>query len=141
MNTDFTLNNCLFGSATLNKNTDLDKFKFTDYDIEFDSRLKFLFTDGSYRKKGTVFGANMSSSVHVDNKGNDTLILGEGPIQGLDDRTLTAEVKYPINYTRSKKVFILSLHCNGSNSFLLLMLQKYINSKQKTQRWKIMHCV
>ena len=118
----------------LNKNTDLDKFKFTDYDIEFDSRLKFLFTDGSYRKKGTVFGANMSSSVHVDNKGNDTLILGEGSIQGLDDRTLTAEVKYPINYTRSKKVFILSLHCNGSNSFLLLMLQKYINSKQKTQR-------
>ena len=134
MNTDFTLNNCLFGSATLNKNTDLDKFKFIDYDIEFDSRLIFLFTDGSYRKKGTVFVASMSSSVHVDNKGNDTLILGEGPTQGLDDRTLTAEVKYPINYTRSRKVFVLSIPCNGSNSFLLLMLQKYINSKRKTRK-------
>ena len=73
----------------------------------------------------------MSSSVHVDNKGKDILILGEGPTQGLDDITLTAEAKYPISVTQSGKRFALSLHCNGSNSFLfinatLLMLQKYI---------------
>ena len=41
----------------------------------------------------------MSSSVYVDNKGNDILILGEGPTQGLDDITLKAEAKYPINFT------------------------------------------
>ena len=35
----------------------------------------------------------MSSSVHVDNKGKDILILGEKPTQGLDDTTLTAEAK------------------------------------------------
>ena len=33
----------------------------------------------------------MGSSVHVDNKKKDILILGEGPAQGLDDTTLTAE--------------------------------------------------
>ena len=33
----------------------------------------------------------MSSYVHVDNKGKDILILGEGPTQGLDDTTLTEE--------------------------------------------------
>ena len=33
----------------------------------------------------------MSSSVHVDNKNKDILILGEGPTQELDDTTLTAE--------------------------------------------------
>ena len=38
----------------------------------------------------------MRSSVHIDNKNKDTLILGEGPTQGLDDTTLTAEAKYPI---------------------------------------------
>ena len=27
----------------------------------------------------------MSSFVHVDNKGKDILIIGEGPTQGLDD--------------------------------------------------------
>ena len=33
----------------------------------------------------------MSSSLHVDNKNKDNLILGEGPKQGLDDTTLTAD--------------------------------------------------
>ena len=32
----------------------------------------------------------MSLYVHVDNKKNDILILGEDPTQGLDDTTLTA---------------------------------------------------
>ena len=61
----------------------------------------------------------MSSSVHVDNKGKDILILGEGPTQGLDDTTLTAEAKYPINFTQSGKRFVLSLHYNGSNSLFV----------------------
>ena len=34
----------------------------------------------------------MSSSVHIDNKGKDILILGKGPTQGLHDTTLTVEV-------------------------------------------------
>ena len=41
----------------------------------------------------------MSSSVHVDNEGKDILILGKGPRQALDGTTLTAEVKYPLNFT------------------------------------------
>ena len=73
-----------------------------------------------------------SSSMYVENKGKDILISGEGPTQGLDDTTLTAEAKYPINFTHSRKRFVLSLHCNGSSSLYLLMLQKYINSKRKT---------
>ena len=38
----------------------------------------------------------MSLSVDVDNKGKDVLILGEGPILGLDDTTLTAKAIYLI---------------------------------------------
>ena len=38
----------------------------------------------------------MSSSVHIDNKGKDILILLEGPTQGLDSTTLTVEAVYPI---------------------------------------------
>ena len=34
----------------------------------------------------------MSSSVHIDNKKKDVLILGKGPQQGLDDTTLTAKL-------------------------------------------------
>ena len=43
----------------------------------------------------------MSSSVHVDNKGKNILIPGEGPTQGLDDTLLTVEAKYSINFSRS----------------------------------------
>ena len=71
----------------------------------------------------------MSSSVHVDNKGKDILILGEGPTQGLDDTTLTAEAKYPINFTQSGKRFVLSLHYNGSNSFLFVNATKIYRFK------------
>ena len=56
----------------------------------------------AWEKVSLFFGANMSSSVHVDNKGKDMLILGEGPLQGLDDTALTAEAKNLINLTQSK---------------------------------------
>ena len=79
----------------------------------------------------------MSSSVYIDNKGKvniliNILILGEGPIQGLDDITLTVEAIHPINFTQPNKRFILSLHFNGSNGFLFVDTTKNINSKQKT---------
>ena len=48
----------------------------------------------------------MNSSVHVDNKGKDILILGEGSTQGLDDTKLTAEAKYPIDFTQLGKRFV-----------------------------------
>ena len=46
--TDLILINCLFGSAKLTKNADIDKYMYTSYSIGFDSRSDFLFTDGSY---------------------------------------------------------------------------------------------
>ena len=99
LNTDFTLGNCLFGSLKLTKNADLGKYKYSGYGIGFDSLSEFSLSDGSYGKN-IIFLADMSSSVHVDKNGKDVSILGEGPTQGLDDTTLTAEAKYPINFTQ-----------------------------------------
>ena len=48
----------------------------------------------------------MSSSVPMDNTNKDILILGEGPTQGLDDTTLTAEAIYPIHFTQPNKRFV-----------------------------------
>ena len=53
----------------------------------------FSFPIGEFGNNVMIFGANMSSSVHFDNKKNNILIIGEGPTQGLDDTTLTAEKK------------------------------------------------
>ena len=99
--------------------------------MRFNSRSQFLFTDGTYGKNVIIFGADMSSSVHVDNKGKDILIIGEGPTQGLDDTTLTAEAKYPINFTQSGKRFVLSLHYNERNSLLFVNATKVYQFKAK----------
>ena len=74
LNTDFTLNSYLFGSVKLTKTADPDKYKCSGYDIEFDSCSEFLWCSDVI-----IFGADMCSPVHVDNKGKDILILVVGP--------------------------------------------------------------
>ena len=69
-------------------------------------------------KNVIIFGANISWSVHVDNKNKNILILVEGPTQGLVDTTLTAEAKYSIDFKQPRERLALSLDYNGSNSFL-----------------------
>ena len=59
----------------------------------------------------------MSSSVHVDNKKKDILILVKAPTQGLEHK-LTAEKIYSIKFTEHNKQFSLSLHYNGANSYI-----------------------
>ena len=67
--------------------------------------------------------------MRANNQKKDISVLGEGPTQGLDKTTLTAEDKYSINFTESGNRFMLSLHYNWTLSYLLIP-QKYINSKQ-----------
>ena len=78
----------------------------------------------------------MSVSVHIDNKGKDILILGEGTTQGLDDTRLTAEAKYSINFIQPRKGFVLSLHYNGSNYFLFVNATKVYQFKAKNSETK-----
>ena len=74
--------------------------------------------------------------MHVDNKRKDIFVLGEGPTQGLDDTTFTVEAKHPINFTQSGKRFVLSLHYNGSNSFLFVNATKVYQFKAKNSEIK-----
>ena len=128
---DFAIGNCIFESVKLSKNADPDKYVCDGYSIGFDSRSEFPLPDGSMGKNVIVFGADMSSSVHTDNKGKYISIPGEEPTEKLDDTTLIAEAKYPINFTQSIKRFVLSLHYNGSNSFLFVNATKIDQFKAK----------
>ena len=69
--------------------------------------------------------------MHIDNKKKDTLILGKGLTEGLDDTTLTAQFQYSINFSRSNRTFCLSLHYSGSNSFLFVNATKIYQFKAK----------
>ena len=70
------------------------------------------------------------------NKGNNILILFEGPTLGLDDTSLTAGAKYPINYAQSGKRFVLSLYYDESNSFLFANAAKVYQFKAKNSEIK-----
>ena len=124
------INNIYIPKIVTNKNAYPGKYKYSSSSIGYSSRLEFSFTNRSMEENDIIFGTDMSSSVDVDNKGKCTLTFDEGPTQGLDNTTLTLEAMYPINFTQSNKRFVLDLHHNGNNS--LLMLKKYINSKQRT---------
>ena len=65
---DPTLKNCLFGAVTLTKNSDIDKYEYSGYGIGFDGRGIFLFPGGGYDQNVLIFGADLSSSPHFDNK-------------------------------------------------------------------------
>ena len=72
----------------------------------------------------------MSSSIKIDNKKKDILILDEGPTQGLE-HTLSAEKMYSINFTENNKKFCLNCIITGETVIYLLMVRKFINLKQK----------
>ena len=72
--------------------------------------MELYLIETNFSFPSTGFGQNviifdsMSSSVHVDNKKKDILILGKGPTQGLE-HTLNAEKMYSINFTVTTKKF------------------------------------
>ena len=68
-------------------------------------------------KNVIIFGVDMSSSVLIDNKEKDVLILGKGETDGLDNSTLTAEKECSINFTEQQKKFYSNLPYNGSKDF------------------------
>ena len=55
LNTNFTLNNCLFASVELTKNADLNKNKYSGYGIGFNSCSEFSFTDMEAWEKMSLF--------------------------------------------------------------------------------------
>ena len=61
--------NCSFGADI--DSADIDKNKYSRYEIGFDRSSVYLLLDGSFGRNVVIFGVDMSSSVHDDNKGKD----------------------------------------------------------------------
>ena len=127
---DPTLKNYLFGAVTLTKNADIDKYGYSGFGIGFDRRSSFSFPNGGFGQNVLIFGADMNSSAHIDNKKKVIFVLGKGPTQGLE-HTLTAEKMCLINFTVTKKKFCLNLHYNGENNYLFVHGTEIINLRQK----------
>ena len=103
---DDYLEHCFFGAVTLTKNTNIDKYRYSGYGIGFDRKLSFSFPVGRFGKNVIIFGVDMNSSIHVDNKGKDILILQIGSTQGLGEHSLTAEKCIPLILAWVQKNFV-----------------------------------
>ena len=144
------LENCLFGAVSLTKNAGIDQFKYSRYGIGFDRHGEFSFGNG-FGRNCIIFGADLSSSSHVNNKRNNILVLFKDFVQGISGTTIYAEGLYKIIFTENNKKFVLSLHYNGANSYLFVngteihkisskRLQDCSNSIMSRKRFKIVFC-
>ena len=79
---DPTLKNGLFGAVILTKNADIEKYGYSGCGIGFERRSSFSFPGGGFGQNVLIFGVDMSSSAHIDNKKKDILVLGKGPHTG-----------------------------------------------------------
>ena len=121
-NTDYTIQNALFGVMKITKNTDFSKNNYNGYGLFFDEGGTFSKGNINNGKNVIIFGVHESSLVHVNNKANNIYVMGDLFVQGINDTTLYAEKIYSQNFTQSSEKFILSLHYNGDDSYLLLLM-------------------
>ena len=103
LNAHFPPKDCFFGAVKLTKNDDPDRYSYSGYCIGFSSYSLFSLPSIYWGNNAIIFGADNSSSVHIDDKIKR-------------DLNFTISIA-SINFTRSKSKPCLSLHENGSNSF------------------------
>ena len=125
-NTDYTVQNALFGGVKITKNaTDTSKHKYEGYGVCFDESGTFSKRGIINSKNALIFGVHVNSLVHANNKANNIYVMGDLFVQGINDTTLYAEKIYSQNFTAANKKFVLSLRYNGDDSYL------FINGKQE----------
>ena len=64
----FMIRNSLFGTVTLTKDANRDKYFYSGFGVPSDVRETFSLENSRFGKNVIIFGVYMSLSVHVDNK-------------------------------------------------------------------------
>ena len=124
------LRNSLFRGVKLTKNSSFNTHKYSGYDTGFDARQNLFSSDvRGFDKNVIMFNADMSSTVHIDNREKCILIFGKDPTQELDYTKLTTEKTCAKNLSEEQKKFCLSLSYNGMNSYLLV--KGVLNNSEK----------
>ena len=62
--------NCLFGTVSLTKNLDIDKYEYSGYGIGFDRHRFFSHPRAETGRNAIIFDIDMSLSTKIDNKKN-----------------------------------------------------------------------
>ena len=112
-NTDYTIQNALFGAMKITKNTDSSKNNYTGYILSFDEGDKFSHTvkQGNFNRTTNarnviIFGVDTSFSIQATNRANKIYVMGKGFTQGINDTTIYAEKLFYNNFTELGVKFV-----------------------------------
>ena len=106
---NFKFKNCLLGATSIVKNSDKEKYKYSDHGIKFDIAGLWNFNNGTARNV-TMFGADGSSSSHAEDRKSFFFVLGEG---------LLLEVMELLVHKRNSLVLMLVTQTQNLFEFLL----------------------
>ena len=134
-NTDYTIQNALFGAEKITKNaSDSSKNKYEGYGISFDEVGTFSKRNINNGRNVLISGVDESSLTHSTNKANNIYIFGDLFVQGMNDTTLYAEKVYKTNFAVPNVKFVLNLHYNGDNSYFFLTGTQELKFKAKASQ-------
>ena len=114
------MGNGLFGAVKITKDVSTSHCKYSDYGICFDAESDLSFGNITNGKNVIIFGGDMSFSTHSTNKTQNIYVLGKYFVQEINETKIYAEKIYKHNFTEQRKKFVLSLHCNGDDSYLFV---------------------
>ena len=103
---NFTLKNCLFATVKLVISAVKSKFTYNGQRIAFDGEGSWGFGN-DFARNVIVFDVDNSSSFHTNNRKNNVLVLGEGPIYGSISGSIGAtEKKLVLTLVKKRQNFI-----------------------------------
>ena len=104
--------------------TDYNKRKWSDYGVAFGKQHYLHKDSGKNANNLIILGANLSDSNDEETKENNILILDKGSVQ-INNTTIQGKSELKVNCILAQK-FILSVHCNGDDSYLFVNnIQQY----------------
>ena len=91
-NTGFTIQNALLGALKIPEDpSDSSNDKYSGYGICFDEGSDFSIGNITNSKNVIIFGCDLISSSHANNRPNNIYVWGEEFIQGINGTTIYAE--------------------------------------------------
>ena len=130
-NRDFTLGNCLFGAVKITKDVNTSHYKYSSYGIAYDHNGSYSFGNNNNSRNLIIFGCDISFSTHANNRANNIYKLGKYFIQGVNGTAIYAEKMYKTDPSIQEKMYVLSLHYNGDNSYLFINGTQELKFKAK----------
>ena len=132
----FTVGNCLFGAVKIQNDVNTSHYKYSGYGIAYDHSGSFSYGNNSSSRSLIIFVADMSFSSHATNRLNNIYVLGKDFIQGVNGTTIYAERMYKTDPSVFEKMYVMSIHYNGDDSYLFINGTQELKFKAKDSEIK-----